>query len=152
MMTVTQCICCAQWAVSETSRMLFMFVFERYESKYGSVFRHDSVYSVESQPTFRGNISPPSSAWSTWNLTFFIMVSYFACSSPRRWRRHVPPKHQNAFNGVLEIIYQKKELFVVLRSKVIRTTTYSVLKFIEMRSVMSNEHDLYDKLIVTPWP
>jgi hypothetical protein len=76
---------------------------------------NDAVYSVESQPTFRRNISPPSSGSkklqaachlrSRWFLAWLIL-------RPWRWRRYVPPKRRLAFNWVHCIISQNIVLFM----------------------------------------
>jgi hypothetical protein len=57
---------------------------------------YNAMWSVESQPTFRRNISP---------------------LQPWRWRRHDPPKRWLTFNRLLCVISQKTELFVTTAVK-----------------------------------
>jgi hypothetical protein len=70
-----------------------------------TIFCDVTPCSPLSQPTFRRNISPPSSgsnnksskipAWSRLILRHW------------KWRRHVPPKRQLTFNGLHGVIFQK---------------------------------------------
>jgi hypothetical protein len=76
---------------------------------------YNSVYPVESQPTFRRHISSPSSgskntqsklclpSVSRWFLALFILRTW-------RWRRHIPPKHRLTFNGLYDVISQNIKL------------------------------------------
>jgi hypothetical protein len=66
----------------------------------------------ENQPTFRSNMSSPSSGsksnpnsylLSRWLLAWFIL-------RPAGWRRNVPPKRRLTFNGLHGVISQKIEL------------------------------------------
>jgi hypothetical protein len=67
---------------------------------------YNAVYSVESRPTFRRNISLPSSGSNN------KMSKSSACHLLSRWflaqlifkRRHVPPKRRSTFNGLHGVI------------------------------------------------
>jgi hypothetical protein len=80
-----------------------------YEESY--LLGYNAVQSIESQPTFRRNMSPTSAGskkksssachlLSRWFLTRLIL-------RPWRLRRHVPPKRQLTFNWLHGAISQK---------------------------------------------
>jgi hypothetical protein len=86
---------------------------------------YNAVYSVESQPTFRMKVSPPSSesknkrgtAGSACHLLsrWFLPRLIF---QPWKWR-HVPPKRRLTFHRLYVIISQKTEVFI---TTVVRTS------------------------------
>jgi hypothetical protein len=81
---------------------------------------YNTVQSVERQPTFRRNISPPSSgsnnkpskkaAESMWQAEPLLALLAWSIFRPRRWRRHVPPKSRLTFNGLHSVISQDRTL------------------------------------------
>jgi hypothetical protein len=67
---------------------------------------YDAVYSVESQPTFRRNISPPFSLLATCFHAGFLLNFFLR---RWRWRRYVPPKRRLTFNGLHIVISHRCE-------------------------------------------
>jgi hypothetical protein len=79
---------------------------------------YNAVQPVESQPTFRRNMSPSSwgsnrssekPASSACQLLLRCFIARLILQS-WRWRRHVSPKRRLTFNGVHGVISQKTEL------------------------------------------
>jgi hypothetical protein len=60
---------------------------------------YNDAQLVESQPTFRSNISPLLLPDSPWFFAWLIL-------RPSKWRRHIPPKRQLTSNG-LQGVYAK---------------------------------------------
>jgi hypothetical protein len=62
--------------------------------EYYHILRYDAVYSVEFQPIFRRNISPPSSGFkkyvSSTLKTETIFSSEMSVETQRTTRRHIP--------------------------------------------------------------
>jgi hypothetical protein len=94
-----------------------------------------SVPSVESQQTFRRNISPPSLGLKR-NLSKRPVTSCLLSSScwflawlilqPWSWRWHVPPELRLNIDGLHDFIFHKTELFITTSVK----TSNLHLKFI----------------------
>jgi hypothetical protein len=71
--------------------------------KDNTLLGYNAVQSVESQPTFRMNISPPTSGSK--NKPSFPLSGFIL--RPQRWRRHALPKRPLTFNGLYGDIAQK---------------------------------------------
>jgi hypothetical protein len=77
------------------------------------ILGYNAVYFVESQPTFRRNISPQSSGSkekfllppATWFLARLIPW-------PRKWRECFSPKRRLTFNGLHGVISQNVVLLI----------------------------------------
>jgi hypothetical protein len=96
------------------------------------------MYFVESQQTFRSNISPPSSvsknkpnkkpAWKQ-AASFYadFLLGFFW-----RWRRYVPPKCRLTFNGLHGVISQKIVglLFFIITAVITSNPTCKEMKSI----------------------
>jgi hypothetical protein len=67
------------------------------------LLRHNTVHSVEKQPTFRRNSLPPPSCW------------FIACLTlqPWRWLRQFLPNRPLIFNGPQGVISQKIQFFII---------------------------------------
>jgi hypothetical protein len=81
------------------------------------LLRYNSVKPVKSQPTFRSNISPPSS--ESKNKPSKKPVWKQAAS-----RRYVPPKRRLVFNGLHGVIFRKMALFITTAVRTSNLTSF----------------------------
>jgi hypothetical protein len=70
---------------------------------------YDAVQSVELQPTFRRNISPPSSRSKKASTCLLAEIIFW----PWRWGRYVPSKRRLQLNRLQGVISQKMILFIM---------------------------------------
>jgi hypothetical protein len=73
-----------------------------YEEYY--LLGYNAVQSVESQPTFRRNISPPSSGSTNRPSMKLSWKNVASIALLWRWRRYVPPKSLMTFNWLHGVI------------------------------------------------
>jgi hypothetical protein len=95
----------------------YSFALWTYSVEEWYLLGYTAMWFVENQPTFRRNMSSPSS-WSKNKqgkkpaATFFTLVSCLVFLRFWKWTRYVPPKSRLIFNGLHGVVSQKRELFI----------------------------------------
>jgi hypothetical protein len=87
---------------------------------------------------------PPSSAWScTYNLAYFMLVSCLTYFSTLKLELTHSSKTSVDFQRTTRPHISETQLFIILRSNVIRAIQFITKINRKTRSVISNEHGLY---------